>query len=244
MWKSSGGTMPLTSTETRTRNRESAPPISFVDERVLCTVGKEPRHEFSAVPARLCRHCLGGSRPPPATPGSAYTPPEHPTAEAAPLIYAFTEEAGPDQSFLLVGEGLTDQVEAWCAHPTCRRAGDQAQSAVCDGKLLIATLPDQCYDGPIVVWVKNQAGWSARWCSTSRIRGGAALMAWRRETRTVCGRSSAAIWPGDRIRRGPLSTSRNRANQDAGRRDGIAASGKTTPRSSAGNNRAQRPGTR
>ena len=99
--------------------------------------------------------------PPPATPGSAYTPPEHPTAEGAPLVYSFTEEAGPDQSFLLVGEGLTDQIEAWGAHP--EHAGGRAiQPKVqsCDGKLLIATLPEQCYDGPIVVWVKNQAGWS------------------------------------------------------------------------------------
>ena len=54
-------------------------------------------------------------------------------------------------------------------------AGDQAQGAVCDGRLLIATLPEQCYDGPILVWVKNQAGWSAPvvlnqpnlwWCRT------------------------------------------------------------------------------
>jgi hypothetical protein len=115
--------------------------------------------------------------PPPATPGSAYTPPEHPTAEGAPLVYSFTEEAGPDQSFLLVGEGLTEQIEAWGAHP--EHAGGWAikpKVQSCDGKLLIATLPEQCYDGPIVVWVKNHAGWSAPlvlnqpnpwWCRTS-----------------------------------------------------------------------------
>lgn len=114
--------------------------------------------------------------PPPATPGSAYAPPEHPTAEGAPLVSSFTAEAGPDQSFLLVGEGLTDQIEAWGAHP--EHAGGRAikpKVQSCDGKLLIATLPEQCYDGPIVVWVKNQAGWSAPvvlnqpqawWCRT------------------------------------------------------------------------------
>lgn len=114
--------------------------------------------------------------PPPPLPGAAYTPPEHPTAEGAPLVYSFTEEAGPDQSFLLVGEGLTDQIEAWGAHP--EDAGGRAitpKVQLCDGQLLIATLPEQCYDGPIVVWVKNQAGWSAPvvlnqpnlwWCRT------------------------------------------------------------------------------
>ncbi|NLF68855.1 MAG: carbohydrate-binding protein [Candidatus Anammoximicrobium sp.] len=99
--------------------------------------------------------------PPPVTPGSVYTPPEHPTAEGAPLVYAFSEEAGPDQSFLLVGEGLTEQVEAWGAHPE-HAGGHAIQLKVqsCDGRLLIATLPERCYDGPIVVWVGNQAGWS------------------------------------------------------------------------------------
>ena len=78
--------------------------------------------------------------PPPATPGLADTPPEHSTAAGAPLVYSFTEEAGPDQSFLLVGEGLTDQVEAWGTHP--EDAGGRAimpKVQSCDGQLLLAT---------------------------------------------------------------------------------------------------------
>ena len=58
------------------------------------------------------------------------------------------------------------------------RGGRAIQPKVqsCDGKLLMATLPEQCYDGPIVVWVKNQVGWSVPvvlnqpnpwWCRTS-----------------------------------------------------------------------------
>ena len=115
-----------------------------------------------ALPLALSLLLLVQPQPePPATPGAAYAPPERPTAEGAPLIYAFSEDAGPDQSFLLVGEGLTDEIEAWGPHP--EHAGGAAikpKVQLCNGSVLIATLPDRCYDGPIVVWAKNARGWS------------------------------------------------------------------------------------
>jgi hypothetical protein len=99
--------------------------------------------------------------PAPKTPGPAYNIPERPTAPGAPLIYSFTEEAGPDESFLLVGEGFTSELVAWGPHPDSPGGREFKPKVhfVKDG-ILAATIPETAYDGPIVVWAKNQSGYS------------------------------------------------------------------------------------
>ena len=98
---------------------------------------------------------------PPAPPGLAYAVPQFPQAEGAPLVYSHTADAGPDQSFLLVGERLTGELIAWGPHPDAA-GGRQIRPKVyiASDHLLVAMLPEQCYDGPIVVWAKNPAGYS------------------------------------------------------------------------------------
>ena len=121
-----------------------------------------------------------------------------------------------------------------CAGTSERRAiKPKVQS--CDGKLLIApTLPDpRVYDRPISScrsrtrpgrarrWCSNQPNpW---WCRTHGVEAGDKDRLWQ-----VFGNNQDR----QRDQAAPVK-SRNRANQDAGCRDGIAASGKTTPRSSA-----------
>ena len=40
-----------------------------------------------------------------------------PPRPASPLISSFTADAGADESFLLVGEGLTGELDAWGLQP-------------------------------------------------------------------------------------------------------------------------------
>jgi hypothetical protein len=99
---------------------------------------------------------LDQPNPAPETPGPAYAPPEYRTGAEAPLVYSHTEDAGPDQSFLLVGERLTADVVAWGTDPSVAggRALKPKVQMVKEGTLT-ATLPEQAFDGPIVVWAKQ-----------------------------------------------------------------------------------------
>ena len=54
---------------------------------------------------------------PAGTPGTAYAPPDHVPAAGDPLVYCHSADAGVDESFILVGEGLTDELKAWGVHP-------------------------------------------------------------------------------------------------------------------------------
>jgi len=106
---------------------------------------------------------LGASGPLPEPPGQAFAPPERPTAEGAPVIYSFSDDAGPDESVTLVGAGLANDVVAWGGHPDAaggREAKPKVQLLDEKNGVLIATLPERAYDGPFLVWVRNAAGWS------------------------------------------------------------------------------------
>ena len=99
--------------------------------------------------------------PAPSMPGMAYAPPEHPTAAGAPLISGFTSDAGFDESFLLVGEGLTSELTGWSLRAYANGGGPfQPITKFQTGGLLAATVPDNVFEGPIVVWAKNKAGYS------------------------------------------------------------------------------------
>jgi hypothetical protein len=85
---------------------------------------RQSRHEMPAPPQAASRpgedqlvapSGWQGPAPPPATPGPDYVPPIKlalPSPDA-PVIYEHTPEAGPDETFFLVGERLTPQLYIW-----------------------------------------------------------------------------------------------------------------------------------
>lgn len=118
----------------------------------------------------------------PVLPGNYYAPPDRPTADGAPVIYEHSREAGPDETFFIVGRNLTGELSAWGA------SMDNAPGQALQPKLqflkngyLAATLPERAQDGPFLVWVKNNAGWSKPivlnrpdpwWCGPDAARPG------------------------------------------------------------------------
>ena len=96
-----------------------------------------------------------------AFPGDGFGLPELPSAEGVPVIYEHSQEAGSDETLFLVGTNLTKDVFVWGTHPDhpegCRV---QAKVQVATETYLAFTLPQSAYDGPMIVAVKNAAGFS------------------------------------------------------------------------------------
>lgn len=112
----------------------------------------------------VCALSAAAAGTPPAAPapGDAFLPPARPAAPGAPVVCEHSASAGPDETFLLVGEGLTTNLSAWGAGGT--GAGGQAWTPrvqFCTGGMLAATLPEKAHDGLFLVWVRNEAGGSA-----------------------------------------------------------------------------------
>ena len=115
---------------------------------------------FSAAAATILAMCAMPD-PPPSPPGMAYLPREHAAAAGALLVSSFTSDAGCDESFLLVGEGLTGELDAWGLQPYARGGGPiQAAVKLNTPGLLMGTVSQGAYEGPIVVWAKNKSGYS------------------------------------------------------------------------------------
>lgn len=79
----------------------------------------------------------------------------------APQIYQHSGDAGPDQTFFVVGSNLTGEVFVWgrdADNPEGRRW--DAKTYLENDNYLAVTLPDRCPDSLFIVWVKNDAGWS------------------------------------------------------------------------------------
>lgn len=96
------------------------------------------------------------------TPGNKFEFPARPTGPGAPVIYENSREAGPDETFLMVGENVTTNVVAWgvsAINPAGQEYKLQAQ--LLKGGLLAVTIPEKAQDGPFVVWVRNSNGYSA-----------------------------------------------------------------------------------
>lgn len=142
--------------------------------------------------------------PLPPMPGPAYEPPLAAESEApagAPRVYEHSPDAGPDQSFYVVGDGLGEQLFAWgrdADDPRGRRV--EVRARVVDGRHLFGTLPDRALDAPVLVWFRNDAGWSsairlnvpeAWWVHPQTLRPGITFRVFgrdlaRRPDRTVC----------------------------------------------------------
>ena len=106
--------------------------------------------------------CLAAApRPAPETPGDLFLPPARTAAPGAPLVFEHTGEAGPDETFFLVGEKLSTNLTAWGVSAT--NPGGQEwkpRSLFLTNGFLAATLPERAADGPFLVWARNEAGWS------------------------------------------------------------------------------------
>jgi hypothetical protein len=98
----------------------------------------------------------------PKTPGGRFRPPERPAAAGGPLVFEHSREAGPDETFFLVGEALSTNLWAWGLSPE-NPSGQEWRPRVqfLTNGYLAATLPEAAPDGPFLVWLKNPAGWSA-----------------------------------------------------------------------------------
>ena len=95
------------------------------------------------------------------TPGGKFVFPDRPHVPGAPLIYEHSREAGPDETFFLVGENLTTDVIAGARRQvrTVRSGGRAVLFQT--GNYLAATLPENPLTGVFLVWVKNAKGYSA-----------------------------------------------------------------------------------
>ena len=106
------------------------------------------------------------------------------TAANGPSIFEYTREAGPDQTFFMVGERFTDDVIAW--GPSASRSGGQEwkpRVQLHTGSYLSATLPEEAPDGLFLVWARNSAGYSRPvvlnkpepwWCGPDTVHPGEA----------------------------------------------------------------------
>ena len=104
-----------------------------------------------------------GPVPSPPTPGPDYAPPVKPIAPKAdvPVIYEHSQDAGPDQTSLLVGDRLTPELFVWGASQDA--AGGQkweAKIQFAAAQQVAVTLPEQAEDGVFLVWVGSAGGWS------------------------------------------------------------------------------------
>ncbi|MBI4860077.1 MAG: hypothetical protein HY815_07410, partial [Candidatus Riflebacteria bacterium] len=100
----------------------------------------------------------------PVPPGPGYAVGPVVTTTDGPLVYSHTTDAGPDESFVLVGERLTRDVVAWGPHAMSPRGRDHvARVQLLDeaNGVLVATLPQEAADGPFVVRVRDGSASSA-----------------------------------------------------------------------------------
>ncbi|MDG3006262.1 hypothetical protein [Paludisphaera mucosa] len=95
-------------------------------------------------------------------PGSPMTPSLDPAKDGGPAVFENGGEAGPDETFLIVGEGLTKDLSVWgpSADEPLGRAWTPKVQFLKDG-LLAATLPESAPDGVFVAQVKGPSGASS-----------------------------------------------------------------------------------
>jgi len=104
-----------------------------------------------------------GPVPTPATPGPDFAPPVKLTVPSAtaPVIYEHTSEAGPDETFFLVGDRLTPELFVWGSADDGTPGQEwQAKVQFAHANSLAATLPALAEDGPFLIWAGNASGWS------------------------------------------------------------------------------------
>ncbi|HUU23580.1 MAG TPA: hypothetical protein VM389_13695, partial [Phycisphaerae bacterium] len=105
--------------------------------------------------------CTAADQPKVSAPGSAFDPPQRKTSRKAPKVFEYNRDAGPDQTFFLVGEDLTENVVAWGMSDSSPKGQEwKPQVQFCNGQYMAVTLPQAAYDGVFVLWVGSDRGWS------------------------------------------------------------------------------------
>ncbi len=124
-------------------------------------------------------------------------------AAGAPRIFEHTADAGPDETCYLVGERLTSELSAWGAG---RAAGGQAwplKTHLASPGSVFATVPEGAADGPLLVWAKNEAGWSRPirlnapqlwWVTPNDARPGTSIRLFGRDLARRPDRTTAFVW--------------------------------------------------
>ncbi len=125
---------------------------------------------------------LAQAQPEVKPPGDPFLPPAPAPAADGPVIFESSREAGPDQTFFMVGERFTGDLIAW--GPSAGKPGGQEwkpRVQLHTGSYLAATLPEESPDGPFVLWARNPAGYSRPvvlnqpepwWCGPDRVQPG------------------------------------------------------------------------
>ena len=103
-------------------------------------------------------------QPEPATPGGQFVCPidmDRTPANDAPVVFEHTQDAGPDRSFLAVGRRLSERVLVWgCSGNSADGEQWPVKVQLAQESYLAATMDARTPDGPAVVWLGNEAGWS------------------------------------------------------------------------------------
>jgi hypothetical protein len=127
--------------------------------------GEPTMRRFAFFSALVVSLAAGAAPPHPDVPppGASFAPPDRPTAPGAPQVFEYSHEAGPDETFFLVGEHLTGDVTAWGPSGTSPMTGQEWKPRVQfhTYTYVAATLPENAPDGVFLVWVKNDKGYSA-----------------------------------------------------------------------------------
>ena len=112
-----------------------------------------PRGPFSSDPSALNT----GSSPEAGT----FCPPFPSATADGPRIFSHTADAGPDESFVLVGDNLNSGLRLWGRSDRCPQ-GElyRPKVHVCTDSYLLATVPQRCYDGLFAVWIESETGTS------------------------------------------------------------------------------------
>ena len=107
----------------------------------------------------LATRSVAAAPPAVAPPGDRFELPPIVTAPGGPQIYEHSQEAGPDETFFLVGKGLSRDLLVWGVNADNPCGGPiHVKVQLATDRYLAATLPDRASDGPFVVAVKNRAG--------------------------------------------------------------------------------------
>ena len=145
--------------------------------------------------------------PLPSMPGPSYQPPIDPNASVspdAPRICQHSADAGPDETFFLVGSGISERAFVWGR--SAADAGGQrwvTKNQLVGTDHLAATVPDRAADGLYLAWLANDAGWSrpfrlnapqAWWCQPRKATGGSTIRIFGRDLARRPDRSIAFVY--------------------------------------------------
>ena len=152
--------------------------------------------------------------PVPTPPVGQWTVAAHTQAPNGPVVYEHSGEAGPDQTFFLVGTRLSTNVIAW-GNAAENSGGREWKAHVLfvTSNYLAATLPERAPDGPFLVWLQDANGTSAPfvlnapqpwWCSPDNAAPGEQVRVFGRNLARrpdfsrafvyLCQKGKAGVW--------------------------------------------------